>query len=289
MNERMNFQQHGCGKPSDSVCCITASKIFDSARDKDCLEDIKVYLGEGSQEIIDRATALRCKNVELITTDITLDPIPFNRGCYQVTIRYYLCIVAEVCVCGKSYEVKGLAVYDKKIILYGGEKNVSVYTSDPDNNNFCRIPEDFTCETQSTLPTVTVEVADPICLDIKLVERCKHFGNCCCSVDSLPDGIKKRFGGCFTDETGENEMFVSIGIFSVVRMERPVQIVVPASRLCLPDKDSTSADNSSDPCKVFSRMGFPMDEFYPYADNGCGDTRCGEPRCGDKTDKGGCR
>ena len=267
MGERLNCQPLSCGKTSDSVCCITANKIFDSAKDKDCLEDIRVYLCECGQEVIDRATAVRCKSAEIMTTDITIDPVPFNKGYYQVLIRYYLCIVVEVCVCGKSYEVKGLAVYDKKIILYGSEKNVSVFTSDPENNGFCKLPPDLKCETEPQLPTVTVEVAPPICLDVKLVERCRNFGNCCCNVDSLPDSIKCKFDGCLVDGVGLNELFVSVGIFSVIRMERPVQIIIPASRFCLPEKDSTPAISSSDPCNVFGRMNFPMDEFFPYAEN----------------------
>lgn len=280
MGERLGYQPQGCGKPSDSVCCITANKIFDSAKDKDCLEDIRVYLCECSQEYIDHATAVRCKGAEVIATDITIDPVPFNKGYYQVLIRYYLCIKVEVCVCGKSYEVKGLSVYDKKIILFGSEKNVSVFTSDPDNNGFCKHPPKLKCDSEPTLPTVVVEVAPPICLDVKLVERCRNFGNCCCGIDSLPEGIKGKFDGCFVDGMGVNELFVSVGIFSVIRMERPVQLVIPASRFCLPEKDSTPAISSSDPCNVFGRMGFPIDEFYPYLD----DNRSGDGNSG----RGGC-
>lgn len=281
MSERTGFQSHGCGKPSDPICCITANKIFDSARDKDCLEDIRVYLCDCAQDAVDHATAVRCKGVEVITTDITIDPVPFNKGYYQVLIRYYLCVTAEVCVCAKSYEVRGLAVYDKKIILYGSEKNVSVFTSDPKNNGFCKQPPVLNCESEPTLPTVVVEVASPICLDIKLVERCRGFGSCCCNIDSIPESVKGRFDGCFVDGMGVNELFVSVGVFSVIRMERPVQIVVPATRFCLPDRDSTPASASTDPCSVFGRMSFPMEEFFPYAEGASGGNRSsGGEGCG---------
>jgi len=266
MGERTGLGAFGCGK-SDALCCITANKVFDSARDKDCLEDIRVYLCECSQEVVDHATSVRCKGAEVIATDITIDPVPFNKGFYQVLIRYFICVTVEVCVCGKSYEVKGLSVYDKKVILYGSEKNVSVFKSDPENNGFCKLPPKLKCESDPTLPTVVVEVATPICLDVKLVERCRNFGNCCCGIDSLPDGIKDRFDSPFIDGEGRNELFVSVGIFSVIRMERPVQIVVPASRFCLPDKDSVPAISSSDPCNIFGKMHFPMDEFFPYAED----------------------
>ncbi len=262
----MADRQNCCNKPGDAVCSVTVDKIFDSARDKDCLEDIRVYLCDCAQDVIDHATAVRARNVEIITTDITIDPVPFNRGFYQVLIRYYLCVTAEVCVCQSSYEVKGLAVYDKKVILYGSEKNVNVYRSDPDNNGFCRIPQNLKCGSEPTLPSVTVEAAAPICLDIKVVERCRNFGNCCCCIDNVPDVVRQRFDGCFVDGSGLNELFVSVGIFSVIRMERPVQIMIPASRFSIPEKDSTPAISSADPCNVFSRMSFPVESFYPYAE-----------------------
>lgn len=43
-----------CNKPSDPLCCVSVNKIFDSVRDKDCLEDLRVYLCDIAQEVIDR-------------------------------------------------------------------------------------------------------------------------------------------------------------------------------------------------------------------------------------------
>ena len=47
----------------DTVC-IDCNKIMDSCRDKDCLEDLKVFLTDYSQEIVDRSTNIRCKDAE---------------------------------------------------------------------------------------------------------------------------------------------------------------------------------------------------------------------------------
>ena len=38
--------------------CLHTKKIFDSCRDKDCVEDLRVYPTRCSQEVIDRAPAL---------------------------------------------------------------------------------------------------------------------------------------------------------------------------------------------------------------------------------------
>lgn len=256
-----------CGKPSDPLCCISVNKIFDSAKDKDCLEDIKVHFCECFQEIIDRSTAIRCKDVEVINTHISLEPIPFNKGFFQVIIRFFFCVTLECCLCmGKSEFVKGLAVFDKKIILFGSEKNVSVFTSDPKHNSFCPPVKDLKCKTEPTLPTVTVEVADPVCLDVKVKERCHPFGNCCISVDAIPDDIREYFEGNFTDDIGSKKVFVTIGMFTIIRMERVVQLILPACNYCVPDKESTP-HGCTDPCSVFGKIPFPVGEFFPFADD----------------------
>ncbi len=255
-----------CGRP-EQLCCISVNKIFDSAKDKDCLEDLRVHLCDRAQEVVDRATAVRCTDVEVIYTNISIDTVPFNRGFFQVTIRYFFCVTLECCVCnGSSQFVKGLCAFDKKIILFGSEKNVSVFQSDPDNDGFCMDPCKLKCNETSTLPTVTLEVAAPICLDVKVKDRNCCFGHCCMSADTIPERVRGRFEGEFLDGIGNSTVYVSIGLFSVIRMERPVQLVLPACHFCLPDKDSTPAHDSSDPCSVFGKMNFPLGEFYPYAD-----------------------
>lgn len=288
MNER-NGSLGGQGFANkEQLCCISVDKVFDSARDKDCLEDVRVHLCDMAQEVVDRASAVRCKSVEVINTNINIEPVPFNKGFYQVTVRYYFCVTLEACGCGgRVQEVKGLAAFDKKIILYGSEKNVSVFTSDPENNSFCFDERDLRCDTEPTLPTVVVEVASPICLDSKVVERTRRFGNCCMCIDAIPEPIRSRFDGDFVDGVGMNNVYVTIGVFSVIRMERKVQLMLPACHFCLPDKDSKPCNND-DPCSIFGKMQFPLGEFYPYADecrgtndrcvhgnkNGCCDKGC---------------
>lgn len=44
MVERNQPMHSPCGKPNDPGCCVSVNKIFDSARDKDCLEDLRVHL-----------------------------------------------------------------------------------------------------------------------------------------------------------------------------------------------------------------------------------------------------
>lgn len=255
-----------CSRQTEQVC-ISVNRVFDSARDKDCLEDIKVQFTDTAQDVIDHATAVRTKSADVISTSITVEEIPFNRGFYHVTVRYYFCIKLEACVCnGKAIEVEGIAAYDKKIILFGSEKEVSVFRSDPANNDFCAVPECLNCDTGSSLPTVAVEVAHPVSLDTKLIERCRPFGHCFMTCDRIPEALQQRFNGCFKEGIGTQSVYVSLGVFSVIRMERSVQLMLPAAQLTLPERDSTPAANGSDPCSVFEKMCFPCDSFMPVSD-----------------------
>ena len=44
--------------------CIHTSKVMDACRDKDCIEDLRVYLTRDSQAILDGATTVRARSAE---------------------------------------------------------------------------------------------------------------------------------------------------------------------------------------------------------------------------------
>lgn len=46
--------------------CIHTDKVYDSCRDKDCLENIRVYLTACGQDIVDRAINIKCTKAEII-------------------------------------------------------------------------------------------------------------------------------------------------------------------------------------------------------------------------------
>ena len=52
---------------------IHTRKITDSCRDKDCIEDLRVYLSTGSQSILDSAANVRVRCAELIHTYIDVE------------------------------------------------------------------------------------------------------------------------------------------------------------------------------------------------------------------------
>lgn len=240
---------------------IDTNKILDSCRDRDCFEDLRVFLTEFSQEVIDQSSSVRPKCCEILWTHINVEPIPFNRGFFQVNIRYFFKVVCDVCVCmGRTQEVEGIAVADKKVILFGSEGNVSIFKSDPANNNFCCLPVFDKDKARNNLPIAVVECVDPILLQCKICERSFGCGCSCCSVDAIPTPICDCFRGQLVDDCGCKNLFCTIGLFSIVRIERPSQIIVPANEFSIPDKECVSA-NEEDPCALFRKMKFPAAEF----------------------------
>ena len=77
----------GVGK---EAVCIEANRILDSCRDRDCYENVKVFLGECGREIIEHTSAIRVKSAYIKQANIALDPVQFNRGFYAVNIRFYI-------------------------------------------------------------------------------------------------------------------------------------------------------------------------------------------------------
>lgn len=78
--------------------CIHTKKIFDSCRDKDCIEDLRVYPTRCSQEAIDRALSVKAGTAELLYAYIDVEPVSFNRGFYTVDVRYFYRITADAFV-----------------------------------------------------------------------------------------------------------------------------------------------------------------------------------------------
>ena len=142
---------------SDDRCireavCIHTKKIFDSCKDKDCIEDLRVYPTCGSQEVLDRALSVKAGTAELLYAYIDVEPVGFNRGFYTVDVRYFYRITADAFTGSpRPIEVCGLAVFDKRAILFGSEGGAKSFSSDS--------PSVCSCQDLmgSSLPTAHVE------------------------------------------------------------------------------------------------------------------------------------
>ena len=177
--------RYSCGGGRDMIC-IDTYRVLDSCRDKDCFEDVRVYLGACGNEILGRASNIRAKSAKVLWSCIDIDSVPFNRGFYQLLIRIYVKIVGEACLGpGNIQEFDGVAAVEKKVILFGGEGNVSVFESELEGLGCCGGGQTAGA---NTLPVAVFEVVDPIVLDSKIL-NCSQPCQCCCSCDEIPERV----------------------------------------------------------------------------------------------------
>ncbi|MBE6701821.1 MAG: hypothetical protein E7585_00195 [Ruminococcaceae bacterium] len=240
---------------------IEASRILDACRDRDCFENVRVFLTCVGEDLIARTNNVRVKKAKLCGANIVTDPIQFNRGFYAVTIKFYVSLVFEVCVpMGQSQEFEGVAVLEKRVVLYGGESNVSVFRSSA-SDGYCAIPEPVCCGKNH--PEAVVEVVEPIVLGARIVNTCSEC-RCCCGCSDIPVLVTDSLNGTLVDDGNRDGRFltVSLGLFSVVRLVREGQLLVQGAEFCLPDKECCEP-SEEDPCGTFRKMPFPAAEFCP--------------------------
>ena len=186
--------------------CIHTRKIFDSCRDKDCVEDLRVYPTACSQAKLDCALSVRPRSAELLCADVHVKEITFHKGYYTVDVTYFYRVRGETFP--GCEPVCGLAIFDKRVMLFGSQASAKVFAS--------AIPQ---------------KILDAMGEELSLT---------CCG----------------------KKLYVTLGQFSIIRLERDTQLLIPAYDYCMPDK-ACQGSTEDDPCSMFSRIHFPIDEFFP--------------------------
>ena len=247
-------------KKSNNSCfkeavCIDAYRVYDSCADKDCLQNLRVYFTESGQHVVDQACSARIDDVSVITVYVNLEPVPFNKGFYSVDMTFFFEVNLEIFLAPSSAPINvcGLSVYNKKVILFGSEGNVKIFSS-----STCNEDSDLSNISSCNLPKASVQVAEPIGLNA-IVQQQKD-----CNAEPLcpiPESICRKYGGEFLIKNSGNFVYVTIGIFTIVQIERSVQMLVPTYDFCIPEKECTTT--SDDPCELFGKLEFPTEEFFP--------------------------
>ncbi len=246
-----------CKKIKEAICIDTA-RVYDSCADKDCLADMRVYFTDSAQEVIDNATSVRCRGVEVLNVFSEVERVAFNRGFYSVDLTFFFCITFDVFSTPNCppETVSGLTVFSKKCILYGSDGNVKIFSSE-----FSANEADEQLPMTSSNPRAKIQVAEPLCLDAKLCRPCDCCNNLTDFSCGIPRCVKKRFCGQFCSQNSEKAVRATIGLFTIIQLERDVQMLVPAYDFCMPSKEC--ACDNEDPCDSFRKIKFPVGEFFP--------------------------
>jgi len=233
-----------------NAVCIDAMRIYDSCSDKDCIKNLRVFFTEDVQAQVETAVNVRLRDAEVVTVTTDLEPVPFNKGFYSVDITFFFSLALDLyqTAGGTPTQVQGTATFNKKVILFGSDGSVKVFTSEYGSD-----PAD---SDNLSLPRVTVQVAKPVALSAK-VGLCSDINRFPCSV---PQCVCNCVGGTPTED-GQRCVSVTLGLFSIVQIERNVQLKVKSYDFCIPKKECTNTTDN--PCEVFSRLDFPKDQFFP--------------------------
>jgi len=264
-----NYQDTLRCDPQDlqQAMSIHTRKITDSCRDKDCIEDLRVYLTKGSQSLLDTCAGVKVRCAELLYTYIDVEPVAFDRNHYCIDVTFYYRVLADATIGNaRPAALYGLAVFTKRAVLCGEDSHAHIYRSDT------RLHEaDGTACRYANRPTAVVEVLDPMVLSSRVRDIC----DCKCKEDAslhIPRAIARMFDDDLI-VTGEcRRLYVTLGQFSIIRLERDAQLIVPMVDYAIPTKECCDAPGcAEDPCEMFSRIPFPTGQFTP---SGCDNGGC---------------
>ena len=245
---------------------VHTRKITDACRDKDCIEDLRVYLTTGSQQLLDSAANAKVRCVELIYASIEVEPVAFDGRHYCIDVTFYYKVLADAVVgTSRPAALYGLAVFSKRAVLCGEDSCAHIFRSNTPIGETAGLTT-----THFNRPTAVVEVLDPMVLNSKVRETCESGGEICCSI---PGAIRSVFDEELVLSGDKKRLYVTLGQFSIIRLERDAQLIVPVLDYAIPTKDCCDSIGgcTEDPCEMFSRIPFPSQQFAP---RGCDSEDC---------------
>lgn len=259
--------------------CIQVEKIYDSCKEKDCIEDARVFFRNPDRInwLVCHAINVKARRAEVVKVFTDVEEVPFKRGFFTVDIKFFIKVTLEFFVPKhnggiKIITVPGIVLFDKKVILFGSEGNVKIFKSHfvgqgLDNQGTSALEQD-------NLPIAKVEVAEPITLNARIVEVLESSCDDGCD-RNIPGTVSELLEEVDYDDTdllrepGEDRHLVigrrvvaTIGLFSIIKLARHVQLLIPAFDFCVPNKQCVAATDE-DACGLFDTIDFPIDEFFP--------------------------
>ena len=236
--------------------CVDVPRIYDSCGAKDCLRDLTVFYTEQNRELIDKATSVRVNKISVITATVDVDSVAFHRGYYAVDIIYYFNVCCEVYSGATNIptSVNGLATTTKRVVLYGSDACVKVFSSATEAE--IDTSELDCCNGYPvTMPRATVQISSPMALSSSLSPVTAPV-----ILPYVPENVTEFFGGDLVAPEAQ-KVLVTIGVFTIAQLSRNVQLMIPSYDFCVPRKE---CDNrTDDPCEAFSKIDFPADSFFP--------------------------
>jgi len=246
----------GIKPPATREECIITPKVYDSCRTQDCLSRAEIGYARAAENK-DTANEKYFKEGEIITppdnaASVTIDKLkvkriivsdkklnPFKNGFWDIDLKYvfeYRLVFREAdgaVICS----VRANSIYNKKVTLFGSISTDAIFATDMFGKS---LGDSLTLDAD---PFVLVE-AKAVALSAEIKHR-KHSEAEILNIDGRSRGAVE----------------VTIGLFTIIKLFRIVQLLVESKGFCIPPvcKD----DHPVSPCEFFERMDFPWDMFSP--------------------------
>ena len=250
--------RNGCPTDLDAnqAVCIDAGRVYDSCCDRDCLEDLRCFFLPETQALINHAKSVRLRSAEVLNVFVDVEPVNFNKGFYSCDLNFFFLLSFDLYTSSHSCPkvINGIATFSKKVILYGSDGCVKTFSNY--QNAECN-GENGTVRSNN-MPKCVVSTVDPVPLSAKLCEVRDCYETC-----HIPKCVCEAIGGNVVTElqNGAPTVYATIGLFTVVQLIRNVQMLIPVYDFCIPEK--TCRNSSAEPCDTFSKIKFPIDDFFP--------------------------
>lgn len=240
----MSDYANNCG--GSEAVPVKVNRVFDSCSDKDCITGVRVAL---TSSVPPSATIIKPKCITVCDVCMNVEAIPFNKGFYSVdiTFTFDVQLLAYDKACSTPVSVCGKASVSKNCILYGSETNTKTFSSDGSV-----IGADGNCCNTINPPTALVQVVSPLILESKITS-CRPCECTCGCGESATEASGKP--------PRDRDIVLTIGLFYVVELVRPVTVMVQTYPYTIPQKECCSETDS--PCEVFDKIRFPVEEFSP--------------------------
>ncbi len=236
--------------------CIIAYKIFDQCRKQICLTPCilgPARLARSSSSCSDiiqegeiivppvNAASVTMDDLTLCKILITKKrPNTFRTGYWDIEIKFVFCytLTFRDSECNFITCKRATSVYTTQITLFGSVGSDTAMATD------LVIADGLST---SSGPFVSVEAkAAGLAAELKLTPKC----NCSCDC------------GCEDNAEIPTAVCVTIGLFAVIRLFRPVNMIVRSYGCCVPD-ECTGAESAANVCDFFNSLSFPSDMFCP--------------------------
>lgn len=253
---------------------IQCDKIYDACRQKECCEDLRVWFCPEEQALVNEATSVKVKKAELIWVFEDIEPVTFNHGYYAVDLKYYFNVKVELHKgISPAVTCQGLAVFNKKVILFGSEGETKTYTS-----KFVPTGSIEHVWKKTDLPKIEVQTMDPVALGACFCKDKKHHHHKHMECEgeheeheggheheheniNFPENVMALYGGNIDCGHHKKHVCVTLGLFSIIKIMRSVQVLMPSYGY-MPIKEC-EGNREDEPCSLFSRIHFPSNEFFP--------------------------